>query len=273
MSEGGTQGAVQPVGRDAVWLTPVFSHPRVGALMSTRLGGVSRAPFDSFNLRPGIGDDEQAVLANRARWVEHVGVPPQRVDQVHGAQVAVWREAPAGSGPWVVADASCTRLSGLACEIQVADCLPVLFADRDGRVVGAAHAGWRGLAGGVLEASVAALCGDDLRPGELEAWLGPCIGPRAFEVGDEVRSAFLAVAGSGADRTSTRFTPGPVPGKWCADLAGLARDRLADLRLGRIFGNDSSLAWCTLSQASRFFSYRRDRITGRMAVAIWLRSG
>lgn len=260
----------------ATALLPAFSHPRVGARMSTRAGGVGRAPFDSFNLRPGIGDDEAAVAANRAHWAEQVGVPLCRVDQVHGAAVVEWPAAlaqgQAEDAELPVADASFTRAAGLACEIQVADCLPVLLADRHGRCVGAAHAGWRGLAGGVLDATVAAIThGGDVRAEDLETWLGPCIGPTAFEVGDEVREAFLRHAPD-ADRVAGRFRPGQAAGKWWADLAGLARDRLGILGVGRVSGNDSSPAWCTYSQPSRFFSFRRDRVTGRLAAAIWLRA-
>jgi polyphenol oxidase len=166
------------------------------------------------------------------------------------------------------ADASYTLEPGMACEIQVADCLPVLLADRQGRAVAAAHAGWRGLSSGVLEATVAVLCREaGLAPRELQVWLGPCIGPSAFEVGDEVRAAFMAQRPSAA----RHFRPQPAAGKWLADLPGLARDRLGAVGVHDIGGNDGSPAWCTVSDASRFFSYRRDRLTGRHAAAVWLR--
>jgi YfiH family protein len=164
------------------------------------------------------------------------------------------------------ADASLCLLSGLACEVQVADCLPVLLADRQGRGVAAAHAGWRGLAGGVIEATLQRLCralGSSVA--EVEIWLGPCIGPQAFEVGADVLAGFGVLAGA----PGPRFRP-LRPDKWLADLPGLARDRLAGLGVRHVAGNDGSLAWCTFSQPSRFFSYRREGVTGRMAACIGL---
>jgi polyphenol oxidase len=256
-------------------LWPRFGHPRVGAYMSTRQGGVSAGAFASFNLRPGIGDDEQRVAVNRLQLQGIVGRATVRVDQVHGAQVHVVTPGPAGADDATlpVADASVSIHPGLACEIQVADCLPVLFADVGGRVVGAAHAGWRGLAGGVLEACLARVCEQGgVEVGAIEAWLGPCIGPQCFEVGLDVLQAF----GSDATKPGSRFsaahdTAGSGAGpRWYANLAGLARDRLLLAGVHRLGGNDSSAAWCSVSNPSRFFSYRRDRLTGRMAALIWL---
>ena len=256
---------------DARGLWPRFSHPSVGAYMSARQGGVSTGAFDSFNLRPEIGDDARAVATNRARLQELVGRATVRVDQVHGAQVHVL--VPGQTDELPVADASVSIHPGPACEIQVADCLPVLFADLDGRVVGAAHAGWRGLAAGVLEACLARACEQGgVELGTIEAWLGPCIGPQRFEVGLDVLQAFAC----DATRPGPRFSAAPAAAgpdaapRWYADLAGLARDRLMAAGVHRLGGNDASAAWCTVSNPSRFFSYRRDRQTGRMAALIWL---
>lgn len=264
------------------WLWPQFSAPGVRAVMTTRQGGVGAAPFDSLNLRPGIGDDAAAVAENRRRLAAGLGVPSRRVDQVHGAAVHDFEALidafdvadGAAEDGLPVADASVTALAGLACEVQVADCLPVLFADQAGRAVGAAHAGWRGLAAGVLEATLQRVCALAGRPPEaIEAWLGACIGPTQFEVGADVVAAFGAAGG-------LRFVARPTglagstgsndaPPKWLADLPGLARDRLAAAGVGRVFGNDGSAAWCTVTNPLRFFSYRRDRHTGRMAALIW----
>jgi len=259
------------------WLWPVFSAPNVRAVMTTRRGGIGAAPFDSLNLRPGIGDDEEAVAENRRRLAAGLGVPSRRVDQVHGAAVHGFdAESAAADGAaddgLPVADASVTALAGLACEVQVADCLPVLFADRAGRAVGAAHAGWRGLAAGVLEATLQRVC--DLSgqpPGQIEAWLGACVGPTQFEVGADVVAAF---GGEAPGASAARFARRPAASadgapKWLADLPGLARDRLAAAGIGRVFGNDGAAAWCTVSNPTRFFSYRRERHTGRMAALIW----
>lgn len=265
---------------DSRGLWPVFSHPAVGAFMSTRAGGVSQAPFDALNLKAEVGDDPAAVAVNRARVQAWIGARPLRLDQVHGVVVQALEDlVDRVTDAPPVADASVCGLPGLACEVQVADCLPVLFADRQGRAVAAAHAGWRGLAGGVLEATLAAL---DRRHGvsadQVECWLGPCIGPGAFEVGADVLSAF-----AGPDRTSHPcFRPRDGhPGKWWADLPGLARERLgaAGVRAigghgsGHGGGHDGATDWCTATHPSRFFSYRRDRLTGRMAGFIWLNGG
>jgi YfiH family protein len=250
----------------AGWLQPQFSSPRVAALMTTRDGGVSAAAFASMNLRDGLGDDAVAVQHNRQRLQQALGLPTVLLQQVHGVHVVDLAPALLQGAP-PVADASVCVQPGLACEIQVADCLPVLLADVHGRGVAAAHAGWRGLAGGVIEAALARLCqASGARPADVEAWLGPCIGPQSFEVGADVLAAFAADAAA----PGLRFRP-HVAGKWLADLPGLARHRLQRAGLLRIAGNDGSDAWCTCSNPQRFFSFRRDRITGRMAACIGLR--
>lgn len=253
--------------RHADWLVPAWDVPGVGALMTTRNGGVSDGPFSSMNLRDGIGDEPAAVAENRERFAAALdGAQPVWLNQVHGPRVVRLTEADlAADAPVHAADASLTTLPGIACCVQVADCLPVLFAAPDGRGVAAAHAGWRGLAGGVLEQTIAALCEASGRaPEDLRAWLGACIGPRSFEVGADVPIAFGVDANATAPHP--RFVP-HAPGKWLADLAGLARDRLQAAGLRSIKGG----RWCTVEDASRFFSFRRDRVTGRLAAAVWLR--
>jgi len=233
---------------------------RIRALMTTRAGGVSAAPFDSLNLGRSAGDDHAAVDENRRRFEAALGVPTRYLSQVHGIRVE--RLSHAAQRP-CEADAAITTDAGLACTVMVADCLPVLFAAPEARGVGAAHAGWRGLAAGVLEATVQALCdAAGCTPQSLSAWLGPCIGPRQFEVGAEVLEAF----GPAACR---HFKPRPRPdgaARWLAGLPALARDRLQAAGVGQITGG----AWCTVEDPSRFFSFRRDRVTGRMAAAVWV---
>lgn len=250
----------------ADWWRPAFSHPRVGAVMTGRSGGVSLPPFDSFNLRDGLGDDPRAVQANRTQLQSIVGRPVQRLTQVHGVAVYTLEALSGPEAALPIADAVATTASDVACEIQVADCLPVLFAHVGGRAVGAAHAGWRGLAGGVLEATLARVCAlADAPPSEIECWLGPCIGPARFEVGAEVLLAFGV----------TPEAPGPSfhassSGKWLADLPALARQRLRVAGLHHIGGNTGAPGWCTLSQPQRHFSYRHAPRTGRMAALVWL---
>ena len=263
---------------DSAWLWPEWAdgavHPRIGSVMSCRAGGVSLAPFDSLNLGAAVGDDPSCVSVNRARFHQVCGARPVFLKQVHGARVVQLTAADARVDAVLLeGDASVTTESGLACTVQVADCLPVLFASPDGRAVGAAHAGWRGLAGGVLQATALAVCElAGCAPADLSVWLGPCIGPRRFEVGADV------LAGFGLDvrdeRPAPRFVRHAVPvgdpsarvPKWLADLPGLARDRLNALGVAKVSGGQ----WCTLEDASRFFSFRRDRVTGRMAAAIWI---
>jgi polyphenol oxidase len=233
-------------------------------LMSTRAGGVSAAPFDTLNLRwPAERDDAcdavDAVRENRRRHAQACGGVPVYLRQVHGATVVRLRQTDA-SAPVHEADASFTTEQGIACTVLVADCLPVLFAAPG--AVAAAHAGWRGLAAGVLEHSVAALVGaTGCAPQEVHAWLGACIGPRRFEVGVDVLQAFDAEPGA----SGPLFRPAGVAGKWWADLPGLARARLQAAGLTQITGG----RWCTVEDASRFFSFRRDRLTGRMAASVW----
>ena len=243
------------------WLVPRWPAEGVGAVMTTRRGGVSQPPFDSMNVRDGLGDDPAAVAANQRFLEQAVGAKPVYLNQVHGTKAVRLTAADAQDGaPVHEADGCVTTDHGVACTAQVADCLPVLFAAPGG--VGAAHAGWRGLAGGVLEATLAALCeAAHCRPDEVHAWLGACIGPSAFEVGPDVLQAFGA--GSASSRHE-RFKPG-APGKWLADLPGLAGDRLRQLGVASVSGGQ----WCTVEDASRFFSFRRDRVTGRMVAAIW----
>jgi len=233
--------------------------------MSTRAGGVSAAPFETLNLGRSAGDSREAVDENRRRFAAALGgATPRWMSQVHGARV--WQLGATDAGLPAEADAAITTEPGLACTVMVADCLPVLFAAPAGRAVGAAHAGWRGLAGGVLDTTVAVLSeAAACAPGEIAAWLGPCIGPRQFEVGADVLSAF----GAAHEEPGLRFVHRPRPdgtSRWLADLAGLARDRLHALGLTQISG----VGACTVEDRSRFFSFRRDGVTGRMAAAVWL---
>lgn len=253
------------------WLTPDWPAPAgVRAVCTTRAGGVSGAPYDSLNLGDHVGDAPADVAANRATLQMALGARPVFLSQVHGtAVVSLDANSPHGT----VADACISDQPGVACTVMVADCLPVLLTDRQGRVVAAAHAGWRGLAGqggvGVLEESYKAMLAfaqlnkSDAAPDVL-AWLGPCIGPQAFEVGDEVHVAFTQGNALAAD-----FFWKQPSGKWLADLAGLARLRLRSLGITQMYGNDSSAAWCTVGNPSRFFSHRRDRISGRFCASIW----
>ncbi|WP_232540374.1 peptidoglycan editing factor PgeF [Azohydromonas aeria] len=246
--------------------------PGVGALMSTRAGGVSAAPWDSLNLGTAVGDDPAAVAGNRARFAAATGgAMPLWLRQVHGSRVLRLRVddvSPAPADP-PEADAAVTAERGVACVVQVADCLPVLFAALNGRAVGAAHAGWRGLAGGVLESTLAEVCAlADCAPDAVLAWLGPCIGPRSFEVGADVLRGFGA--DPDAAGTDPAFVPAPRPdgsARWLADLPALAHRRLNLAGLRQIRGGQ----WCTVQDRSRFFSFRRDGVTGRQAAAVWLR--
>jgi polyphenol oxidase len=247
----------------ADWLLPQWRAEAVGAVMTTRVGGISRAPFDSMNIRFAVGDDPAAVVHNRELLASTIGALPVYLNQVHGAAVVRLRRRDAvADAPIHAADASISTEPGIACTAQVADCLPVLFAAPAGRGVGAAHAGWRGLALGVLEATVQQLCeAARCEPAELHAWLGACIGPTRFEVGADVLQAF------GADPRASDpalFVP-HKPGKWLANLPQLARERLTAAGVRQITGGE----WCTVEDASRFYSFRRDGITGRMVAAVW----
>jgi YfiH family protein len=258
------------VNLDPDWLIPDWHAAGVGALMTTRQGGVSAPPFASLNLRAGIGDDDAAVAHNQARLGQAIGAVPVYLDQVHGANVVRLGLADTDTTDRGAlqhrADASVTTVPGVACTVQIADCLPVLFAAPHARAVGAAHAGWRGLAGGVLENTVRALCeAAACAPGELQVWLGACIGPRRFEVGADVLAAFGASSAAPHTGDALRFVP-HTPGKWLANLPQLARDRLQAAGVSAIGGG----RWCTVEEESRFFSFRRDRVTGRMAAAVWI---
>lgn len=234
----------------ADWPAPA----RVCTLQTTRNGGVSLAPYASLNLGAHVGDAPEAVQTNRGLLEEFLPAAPLWLEQVHGTCVfdLEGRKLP---GP---ADAVVCRSEGKVCAIMTADCLPVLLCNREGTVVGAAHAGWRGLLAGVLENTVSAM---DVAGGDILAWLGPAIGPTAFEVGEEVRSAFLQ-QGWIADSC---FVPG-APGKYFADIYALARLRLKGCGVEQVFGGGE----CTYSRSERYFSYRRDGCTGRMASLIWL---
>ncbi|APZ42901.1 peptidoglycan editing factor PgeF [Acidihalobacter ferrooxydans] len=242
----------------AIWLRPDWpASTPVRAWCTTRVGGVSVGPYASLNLGSHVGDDPAAVAENRQRLCANGGLPaaPVWLNQVHGIKVA---RIDAHTASGVDADASMTRVPGAVCAVLTADCLPVLFCDRAGTRVAAAHAGWRGLAAGVLEAAVTALA---TPPENLLVWLGPAIGPDAFEVGEEVRAAFVAHDAAAA----TAFSASP-DGRWLADLYALARLRLAAVGVDAVHGG----GWCTYTDAARFYSYRRDGVTGRMASLVWL---
>jgi YfiH family protein len=243
------------------WLTPAWAAPpQVRAVFTTRNGGVSVPPYDSMNLGSHVGDALERVQRNRHTLSEALGAHPVFLDQVHGNGVLSLQP---DSADGQQADAAWCTTPGLACTVMVADCLPVLLCHADGSAVSAAHAGWRGLLGqqgvGVLERVAHQHRGQDTL-----AWLGPCIGPSAFEVGAEVRQAFVEQNPVAA----ACFAPG-APGKWLADLSALARQRLQALGITQIYGNDGSAPWCTVGNPSRFFSYRRDGLCGRMAACIW----
>lgn len=239
----------------AEFLIPDWPAPdNVRALQTLRSGGCSPAPWDSLNLGDHVGDDAQRVMANRARLRASLPAEPCWLQQVHGIDVVDAASAAPGSA----ADAAYARVPGRVCVVMTADCLPVLFCDRAGTVVAAAHAGWRGLLAGVLEQTLATM---GCPAGTVLAWLGPAIGPDNFEVGDEVRTAFVARNAEAA----TAFRPAG-DGKWLADLYALARQRLSSVGVARVYGGDG----CTFAERDRFFSYRRDGVTGRQASLIWL---
>ena len=227
----------------------------VKAMQTTRLGGLSTAPYDTLNLGLHVGDDAVSVNRNRQMLEPMLPSEPVWLEQVHGTVVANADAAECR----VVADACIARHRGSVCVIMTADCLPVLLCDADGTVVGAAHAGWKGLAAGVIETTVKAM---GKEPHKLMAWLGPAIGPHAFEVGAEVRATFMGHNGKAAEA----FTAHGTEGKYHADIYLLARQRLNALGITRISGG----TFCTYHQKDRFFSYRRDGVTGRMGTFIWL---
>ena len=243
--------------------------PQVRALCTTRQGGVSKPPFASLNLGAWVGDAPSDLAQNIGLLTATLGARPVFLRQVHGWAL---QEIDAQTEPHRQADGSFTGQTGLACTVGAADCLPILLCHvRDGRAtqVGALHAGWRGLAGqdghGVVEAFFASKAADGRPPGQWLAWLGPCIGPQAFEVGPEVRAAFMQAGAQAA----AAFTPAP-DGKYLAHLPALARQRLVACGVLQRYGNDGTPSWCTASNPLRFFSYRRERVTGRQVAAIAL---
>jgi polyphenol oxidase len=253
----------------AEWITPNWPAPaNVRAVCTTRAGGHSRPPYDSLNLGDHVGDSALAVAANRAFFAGALQARPVFLNQVHGLHTA---QLDANTPDGIEADGCATTARGVACTIMVADCLPVLFTTATGRAVAAAHAGWRGLAAGSAQNILESVWSRFRQLAELDdpeqtlAWLGPCIGPGAFEIGPEVKAAF-EMHDPGA---TTLFNP-HRDGKWLADLSGLARRRLNALGITRVYGNDGSREWCTVSNPSSFFSHRRDRVSGRFAASIWL---
>ena len=247
-----------PVSED--WIVPGWpAAPQVRAVCTTRHGGFSRGPYASMNPATHVGDDPAAVLANRKalQQVLQLPVEPRWLQQMHGTTVINANE-PVEAGRVPAADAAHCSQPGVVCVVLTADCLPVLLCDLAGRHVAALHAGWRGLADGVIEQTIDAM----QQPGEtLLAWLGPAIGPAAYQVGGEVRDAFL-----GHDKQAeAAFQPGP-DGSWMADLYQLGRQRLVERGVSAIYGGNE----CSFTDAGRFFSYRRDGVTGRMATLIWL---
>ena len=282
---------------NADWLIPDWPAPaNVRAVFTTRSGGCSNAPWDSLNLGDHVGDVPGSVAANRAAVQKAIASRPVFLKQVHGTAVEHLSMATADGAK---ADACISTERGVVCTVMVADCLPVLLTNLDGTAIAAAHAGWRGLAGvdvngklgeksetiGVLESVFSAFEALNkpsdqsiraLDATEIIAWLGPCIGPTAFEVGEEVNAAFEK-----AQPGAAQFFKATTQGKYLADLAGLARARLQALGVSKIYGNDSGAAWCTVGNPSRFFSHRRDAgavssggngfsTTGRMAACIWI---
>jgi YfiH family protein len=236
------------------WIVPNWPAPRsVRALITTRAGGVSAGPYASFNLGAHVGDDPACVARNRDILRACLPAEPRWLKQVHGTRVVAAREA----APETEADGAVSRAAHEICAALVADCLPVLLCDREASVVGVAHAGWRGMSSGVIEAVVSAM---RATPSSLMAYLGPAISGGAYEVGEDVRDAFVR-SDPGA---AAAFAP-RAPGKFLADLEALARRRLAACGIVAVYGG----GMCTASDG-RFFSFRRDRITGRMAALIWL---
>ncbi len=244
-------------------LIPDWPAPaNVRALCSTRDAGASTGPYAGLNLGQHVGDDPCVVERNRQRLQAAMGVRAVFLNQVHGQDML---ELDGSTDHGLPADGAFTRVSAVACTVMVADCLPVLLCDVRGQQVAAVHAGWRGLLGvdglGVLESAIAAMA---VKGNELLAWLGPCIGAQAFEVGAEVRAAFV----DAAPQAGACFRPG-AQGKWLADLQALARQRLAAAGVERIYGNDGTSSWCTVANPLRFFSHRRDGVSGRMAASVW----
>ncbi len=241
------------------WIIPNWpSPPNVKAIFTTRKGGVSRnrnGIYAELNLGDHVHDDFLSVQQNRALLRQYLPNNPNWLKQVHGAK-PVWVDKNLVE---LEGDAALSRCSGKVCAILVADCLPIFLCDTAGTVVGVAHAGWRGLANGIIENSISEMA---CMSSEIIAWLGPAIGPKHFEIGEEVREIFLKQD----SKSSFAFTPSQSSKKWFADLFILARQRLTDAGVTKIYGGYE----CTFSNSSRFYSYRRDGQTGRMAALIWL---
>ena len=243
------------------WITPGWPAPTsVRALSTTRNGGHSAAPYASLNLSDYVGDVPAVVAKNRALLRAQAGLPaePHWLRQVHGTRVLDLDISATESATPTEADAAVTTKHGVVCAVQTADCLPVLLCDAAGTRVGVVHAGWRGLANGVIEAALVRL---GTPAAQMLAWLGPAIGADAFEVGDDVRDAFVSSTPEASDCFRAHAS-----GKWHADLYALARLRLQRAGVTRVYGG----GWCTFSNAREFFSYRRDGVSGRMATLIWL---
>jgi len=237
------------------WIRPDWPAPsRVRALITTRRGGVSQGPYASLNLGDHVGDEPETVRANRGLLREDLPSEPKWLRQVHGTRIA----SVDGALYSKEGDGAVSRVAGTVCAVLMADCLPVLLCDESATVVGIAHAGWRGLCAGIVEQAVAAM---GAHPSSLLAYLGPAIGPASFEVGDEVREAFLRHQPSAAAAFASHG-----PKKWLCDLDQLARQRLQECGVSRVHGG----GMCTYLDADRFYSYRRDGVTGRMAALIWL---
>jgi hypothetical protein len=249
------------------FITPEWLAPQsIKTLVSTRKGGISQHPFDTLNLGDHVGDQMADVLANRVIFAKHLPAEPLWLKQTHSTVVSTPHSRLSVQGDEILADAAVTDLPNEVLVIMTADCLPVLFTNSNATVVGVAHAGWKGLCAGVLENTITELLklSDDQSPANLMAWLGPAIGPDAFEVGEDVVSAF---ADSGIPVTPNSFKAFPnKPGKYLANIYQLAMGRLEASGVESIFGG----AYCTVKDQERFFSYRRDGQTGRFASAIWI---
>lgn len=247
------------------WIIPEWPAPaRVKALFTTRKGGVSSVPYASLNLGDHVGDDPSRVEQNRTLLRRFLPEDPSWLKQTHGTTVidaGAWRLKTAEGAP--EGDAVFTRQSANVCAILVADCLPILFCDRNGTIVGLMHAGWRGLAAGIVQRTLSAI---DHRDSPLMAWLGPAIGPGRFEVGEEVRNTFIQRDSKSARAFARPPEAGDNAGKWLANIFLLAQQQLMDAGITEIHGGGV----CTYNDPDRFFSYRRDGVTGRMAGLIWL---